>query len=185
MEETKKESSQSTPHVQVVTKGDSTAKTVLIVIGVLAVLAICCVVLCIFTSFGTSLLATLGLRSSTNELNRAVDEVNKAFDFDVKLKDVVRSGDTYVLTLDITNKAAEEQTFSTLLNLTLVDGAGKDYVQDFFYEIPEGERLDKDIKAGQTISGKIAFTVETDPSSLKLLVRDSFLDTDEQEIRVK
>jgi hypothetical protein len=105
--------------------------------------------------------------------------------FAVAVKDVERDGSNYVVTMDVKNQGTTPTTFSSLLYLELQDETGETYSQNFFYDIPQEERLDLELEAGQTFTGRIAFQVEGNPSSLTLLVRDSLFDENPTEFQIK
>ncbi len=96
--------------------------------------------------------------------------------FSVDVVSVEQDGNDAVITLDVRNNGSDSTTFSTILFLSLVDEDGNTLSQDFFYPIDEALRLDREIGAGETFRGKIAFYVEGNPSRLTLEVRDSLFD---------
>lgn len=105
--------------------------------------------------------------------------------FAVAVDDVVTDGSNYVITMDVKNQGTSPTTFSSILYIDLVNEDGQSYSQNFFYDIPSEERLDLEIAAGETFTGRIAFLVDDNPSSLTLKVSDSLFDDTPTEFRIK
>jgi hypothetical protein len=182
-------------------------KVLWIILGIIAFLILCCLITFgLLWASGAAFMQNLfGTAAKLSELDNTtttttggtqdIDNTDEDQDlgdlfsadgnFAVAVKDVERDGSNYVVTMDVKNQGTTPTTFSSLLYLELQDETGETYSQNFFYDIPQEERLDLELEAGQTFTGRIAFQVEGNPSSLTLLVRDSLFDENPTEFQIK
>jgi flagellar basal body-associated protein FliL len=184
-------------------------KTLWIILGILAFLCLCCLVTfgLLYASGAAFMQNIFNNAPRINELDNTTTtggtqdtddtDTNSDEDYDfsdlfsadgnfaVAVEDVDLDEGNYVITLDVKNQGDTPTTFSSLLYLSLVDENGETYSQNFFYNIPQEERLDLELEGGQTFRGKIAFLVEGNPSSLTLQVRDSLFDENPTEFEIK
>jgi flagellar basal body-associated protein FliL len=200
-----------TPESTTTTVKKNNNKVLWIILGILAFLVLCCLVTfgLLWASgaafmqnlFGTAAklseldnttttTTTGGTQDTdntdtTNEDTNFGDLFSADGNFAVAIKDVEKDGSNYVITMDVRNQGDTPTTFSSLLYLELQDETGESYSQNFFYDIPQEQRLDLELEAGQTFTGRIAFQVEGNPSSLTLLVRDSLFDENPTEFQIK
>lgn len=133
--------------------------------------------------------STDGTDSNTDDTDTSDYDFGDLFggegNFAVAVQDVDTDGSNYVITMDVKNQGTSPTTFSSILYISLVDEDGNSYSQNFFYDIPSEERLDLEIAAGETFTGRIAFLVDDNPSSLTLQVSDSLFDDTPTEFRIK
>lgn len=174
---------------------------ILLIVGGILLLCCCCVVLCggAFFAFGV-LDADSDSNDFLEELERSRDDNDgdaepvsgaetgrskEVGNWDVTLDEVEVDGDTYILTISATNTDDVADSFSALGQLSLVDDNDREYFRDYLYEIDASDNLGGYVDAGETIEGKIAFTVNSDPDELTLEVTDSILSTDKVTFRIK
>lgn len=151
-----------------------------VVIGIILVLA-CCAISCFA-------LSSLGVLGSLGVANQVANELENSNTFSVKLNKSSEEVNEYsenvvVVELEVTNTSSTASTFSTLLYLSLMDANGKTYSQDYFS--PYSGELDQEIRAGQKLTGKVAFIVDGNPSTLNLEVSRGLFTDAKDIIKIK
>lgn len=164
-------------------KGDNSSMKIVVGVVIGIILVICC---CAISCFALSSLGVLGSFGVANQVANELEEATNNFTVKlVKSSEEVNEYDenVVVLELEIKNTSSSKTTFSTLLYLTLVDGNGRTYSQDYFS--PYSGELDEDINPGETITGKISYVIEGNPSSLSLEVSRGLFTDQKDIIKVK
>lgn len=125
---------------------------------------------------------------TSEEYNFGEDFTSLTDTFDVKVDNIRQNGDDYEIDMSIRNTSSNDQPFSTILYLSLVSETNPDgYSQNFFSEryFEEGAQLDGTIPAGELKRGVIVFSVDDNPSSLKLRVTKGLFSQEYLEFRIK
>lgn len=164
-------------------KNQNLSKTKKILISIIALcssLSICIIFL-VASGIGKLILFPL---QSTFIVGSAMNEFTSQ-KFDIKLTNVEVIDNTYILTVQVKNISSLSETFMTGFNLYLYDDIGINFKEDSNYAISNEQSLNRDIKPGETFTGKIAYKLTRTPTSLTLGTRDSFYNSINNTIKVK